>query len=238
MFRPEKRGETIGMLIGVGVLALGIALLLVAFSIAWGIARNPADYVASLMPQPPPAEPAGPRAAFRWTADGLTANFNENSTPGDASIATWFWDFGDGGSSGERNPQHTFALQGTYFVRLTVRDGNSKESSGVSNVQALPGVQSGGNSAADIGDITAGFDLSAIAAPLVNLGVGIAAVVATFMMLTVMAIVGGSITKAGWNLIRPRPETIRVRIKPKHLEAEPVEPALPPPPPVPPPPAP
>jgi len=230
VFRPEKRGETMGMLIGLGVLALGIALLLLAFSIALGIARNPSDFVASLMPQTP-TEPAGPRAVFRWTADGLTANFFENSTPGDAPIVTFLWDFGDGGSSSERHPQHTFALQGTYFVRLTVRDGNGKESAAVSNTQALPSVQAGGNSAADISDITAGFDLSAIAAPLVNLGVGIAAVVATFMMLTVMAIIGGSITKAGWNLIRPRPETIRVRVKPKHLEVEPVEPSTPPPPP-------
>ena len=41
-------------------------------------------------------------------------------------------------------------------------------------------------------------------------------------MLVIMWLVGASIMKAGWNLIRPRPETIRIRLKPKHLEAEPV----------------
>lgn len=218
------------MLIGVGVLALGIALLLVAFSIALGIVRNPGGYIASQLPQAP-AEPAGPRASFFFTSDGLTATFNDSSTSGDSAVATWSWDFGDGVLSGQRSPQHTYALQGTYFVRLTVRDGNGKESSALGNVQALPGVQAGGNSAPDVGDIAAGFDLSAIAAPLVNLGLGIAAVLVTFLMLVVMTVVGGSITKAGWNLIRPRPETIRVRVKPKSLEVEPIESTpLPPPP--------
>ncbi len=220
------------MLIGVGVLALGIVLLLVAFSIAWGIVRNPGDYIASQTPKAA-AEPVGPRASFFFTSNSLTATFNDSSTPGDSPIARWSWDFGDGAVSGGRSPQHTYTLQGTYFVRLTVQDGNGKENSAVGNVQALPGVQAAGNSTTDIGNIAAGFDLSAIAAPLVNLGLGIAAVVATFMMLVVMSVIGGSITKAGWNLIRPRPETIRVRVKPKSLEVEPVEPAAPPPPPAP-----
>ncbi len=40
----------------------------------------------------------------------------------DASIggATgWTWDFGDGGTSTERNPAHTYAEPGTYTVALT-----------------------------------------------------------------------------------------------------------------------
>src|SRR2546427_372653 len=27
----------------------------------------------------------------------------------------------------------------------------------------------------------------------------------------------GAVTRAGWNMIKPKPETIRVRLKPKHL---------------------
>ena len=70
-----------------------------------------------------------------------------------------------------------------------------------------------------------------------NVLVGVAAVITTFFMLLIMWLIGASITKAGWNLIRPRPETIRIRIKPKHLEAELTEaaqaatPSNPPPPP-------
>jgi WD40 repeat protein len=40
---------------------------------------------------------------------------------------SWFWDFGDGNTSTERNPVHTFHGLGDYFVNLTVIDsqGNS-----------------------------------------------------------------------------------------------------------------
>jgi len=33
----------------------------------------------------------------------------------------------------------------------------------------------------------------------------------------IMALVGGVLLKSGWNLIKPRPETIHVRLKPKDL---------------------
>jgi PKD repeat protein len=32
----------------------------------------------------------------------------------------WLWDFGDGGSSTEQNPAHTYTATGTYTVTLTV----------------------------------------------------------------------------------------------------------------------
>ena len=42
----------------------------------------------------------------------------------DASVVTgataWLWQFGDGGTSAERNPDHTYTQDGTYTVRLTV----------------------------------------------------------------------------------------------------------------------
>jgi PKD repeat protein len=37
-------------------------------------------------------------------------------------ITGWSWDFGDGSSSSERNPAHTYRWAGTYVVELTVRD--------------------------------------------------------------------------------------------------------------------
>lgn len=33
---------------------------------------------------------------------------------------TWLWDFGDGTTSTEQNPMHTYARQGKYIVSLTV----------------------------------------------------------------------------------------------------------------------
>ncbi|MBN3035586.1 MAG: T9SS type A sorting domain-containing protein, partial [Bacteroidales bacterium] len=43
--------------------------------------------------------------------------FNDESQ---GNLATWFWDFGDGTTSPDQFPVHTYAAQGTYFVCLTV----------------------------------------------------------------------------------------------------------------------
>jgi hypothetical protein len=83
-----------------------------------------------------------------------------------------------------------------------------------------------------VGDPTAGvnlsFDLSGILQP-------VAVTFLTFGMYVVMSIIGGAITRAGWNMVKPKPETIRVRLKPRDLtrameqDAGPMV-ALPPPP--------
>jgi YVTN family beta-propeller protein len=47
----------------------------------------------------------------------LTVSFTP-STPHD--VTAWDWVFGDGGTSGEENPTHTYTAAGTYTVSLTV----------------------------------------------------------------------------------------------------------------------
>ena len=39
-----------------------------------------------------------------------------------APVGLWTWDFGDGGSSNQENPNHTFATQGIYPVMLVAED--------------------------------------------------------------------------------------------------------------------
>jgi gliding motility-associated-like protein len=41
---------------------------------------------------------------------------------------TWTWDFGDGVSSTDRNPNHTFVKPGVYYVSLTIKSANGCES--------------------------------------------------------------------------------------------------------------
>lgn len=93
------------------------------------------------------------------------------------------------------------------------------------NLQAAPGIQVSGSSMTDLPDPGSQFGLGQMFAPLADLAVGAASITAAFFMLRILWLIGASITTAGWNPIRPRPETVRVRIKPKHLEAEPVDPA-------------
>ena len=65
-----------------------------------------------------------PTAAFSATPTSGTAplnvTFTDASTPGSSPITGWAWDFGDGGTSAEQDPAHTYTVPGTYSVSLTV----------------------------------------------------------------------------------------------------------------------
>jgi len=54
------------------------------------------------------------------TADSIA--FTDNSTDDDGNIVSWAWSFGDGGTSAEQDPSHSFGSPGTYTVTLTVTD--------------------------------------------------------------------------------------------------------------------
>jgi PKD repeat protein len=47
----------------------------------------------------------------------LTVKFKDQST---GDLTSWSWDFGDGSTSTEKKPAHTYADPGTYTVSLTV----------------------------------------------------------------------------------------------------------------------
>ena len=55
-----------------------------------------------------------------FTFDKLQNRFQFNNQSSDKAL-DWTWNFGDGTSSTERNPLHTYATEGSYDVTLTVR---------------------------------------------------------------------------------------------------------------------
>ena len=72
------------------------------------------------------------RADLSADADGPYYNlinepvqFNGTSIGGYRPYS-WHWDFGDGNTSAERNPMHTYTISGNYTVTLTVTDNISK----------------------------------------------------------------------------------------------------------------
>jgi outer membrane protein assembly factor BamB len=61
------------------------------------------------------------------TSNPLVVGFNDSSVN---SPSSWLWNFGDGSTSSDKNPVHTYTRSGTYLVTLTVGNvmGNSTKS--------------------------------------------------------------------------------------------------------------
>lgn len=71
------------------------------------------------------------------SCDGFTFNFeNLNTSP---LNITYYWDFGDGFSSTDPNPSHTYTTAGTYTLKLVVNRGGSCSDSATSTLNVFPG---------------------------------------------------------------------------------------------------
>jgi hypothetical protein len=72
---------------------------------------------------------AAPNAEFSFSPSspeiGEDVSFTDSSS---GSPTTWAWDFGDGESSTEQNPTHSYDEAGTYNVELTVSNGGGSDS--------------------------------------------------------------------------------------------------------------
>ena len=66
-----------------------------------------------------------PVAAFSFDPSPTTVldvvRFTDESTD-DGSIMAWHWEFGDGATSTEQNPEHQYSAKGKFTVKLTVTD--------------------------------------------------------------------------------------------------------------------
>ena len=75
-------------------------------------------FVARLLPTASSGPPVGEfRAVPRSGPAPLSASFADESV---CSVDAWRWTFGDGTSSTQRNPTHTYAADGSYTVTLEV----------------------------------------------------------------------------------------------------------------------
>ncbi len=73
------------------------------------------DYITVSVCEPPAADFVGvPTTGVA----PLNVQFTDLSVPGD--ITGWSWSFGDGGTSTQQNPSHTYTVPGTYDVSVTV----------------------------------------------------------------------------------------------------------------------
>jgi len=83
-----------------------------------------------------------------------TANFTASPTEGEApltvqftnqstgEITSYFWDFGDGGTSIERDPRYTYRDAGTFTVKLTVKGPGGEDTKTMPNYIKVRGIPS------------------------------------------------------------------------------------------------
>jgi len=87
---------------------------------------------------------AVPVAQFEISVDSTfeleEVRFTSRATDPDGEIASYAWNFGDGATSAEVSPTHTYRASGTYTVALTVRDHRGQQHTASANlaVENLP----------------------------------------------------------------------------------------------------
>lgn len=77
------------------------------------------DYITVFTPATPNVSPSQTIGCYPFTVD-----FTDISVLGDAPIASWSWDFGDGGASTDQNPSNTYTTPGTFDITLLLVDAN------------------------------------------------------------------------------------------------------------------
>ena len=194
-------------IIGIVLLAIGIIVLFFTFFQAFSLVNGAGDYFDEQFPGEDSQE--GPRSRFSWSSNDLTVDFSDESEEGDAGITSWDWDFDDGGSSSEQNPMYTYSNNGNYRVSLKVRDANDETSTSYTELYVETGNQNNGESEFDDSGFEFDIPVEMFAAAFL---VGI--------LFIVMFLVGAALVKAGWNLIKPGPSTVKLKIRPKKLEIE------------------
>ena len=76
-----------------------------------------------------------PSAGFTYSTenDNLSKNkpinFQDTSNDVDGSIISYYWDFGDGTTSTDKNPSHSYDADGRYKITLSITDNDGKTDS-------------------------------------------------------------------------------------------------------------
>lgn len=193
-----------------GLITSGVVLLGIVFVAAFAIAQDPGNFYDEWVP----AEGAeGPEASFDWTSLDLAAEFVDTSSLGEADIERWVWDFADGGESSEPNASHRFSNDGEYLVTLDLVDANGLVSRAESTVTVEVGATYSGEGVIGLNDLA---DKLTETAERSTKGAGV--VVLVIGMFVVLTMIGGRLLRQGVRTLRPVPERISVKLRPKELE--------------------
>ncbi|MEA2024514.1 MAG: PKD domain-containing protein [Actinomycetota bacterium] len=192
------------------LIVVGVVLLGVVFFSAFGIVKDPGEFYDKWVPAD---GVEGPEAAFDWASSDLVVEFVDTSSAGDANLERWAWDFGDGSESTDPNPSHRFDEDGEFGITLDVVDGNGLASRAEATVGVETGAENSGQGALGLNDL-ADSVIDAVERGAKGGGV-VLLVIGLFVVLTM---VGGRLLRQGVRVLRPIPDRISVKLRPKNLE--------------------
>ena len=192
------------------LIVAGVVLLGVVFFSAFAIVKDPGGSYNKWVPSEAVEDP---EASFEWASSGLAVEFVDTSSVGDADIERWAWNFGDGTESADPNPSHRFPEDGEFAITLDVVDGNGLSS----RAEAAVGVETGADNS---GQGTLGLnDLADSVIDAVERGAkGSGVVLLVVGLFVVLTMVGGRLLRQGVRALRPIPDRISVKLRPKNLE--------------------
>lgn len=196
--------ETYGIIWGTILLVIGLAILLFVFTNALDAAQNPSSKLEQWVPE----EMKGPTGLFNWWSHDKSVEFSDVSVKGNSEISKWAWDFGDGYSSNEQNPNHEYLAIGEYTVTLEVEDENGKSNIAKTRISLVEGGSNQGQTQSSM-SLDLGLDLT-----FKRLMVSVVFLAA----FAIIVMVGGRILMAGCRLIRPNVKLFKMKVKPKEID--------------------
>lgn len=195
---------------GSALVTLGIVLFAVIGLVAFAMIRDPGGYYDDWVPDDGIDVP---EASYEWASVGLEVTFTDTSEIGDAPIDRWRWDFGGGDVSSEPNPTHQFTEAGEWDVTLDVVDDNGRSSKAAGTVEVDAASAGAGDASiglADMADkVVDSVDRASKGGLVVMLVIG---------LLIVLTLIGARLVRYGVRLLRPGPDKIKVKLRPKELE--------------------
>ncbi|HET9648570.1 MAG TPA: LamG-like jellyroll fold domain-containing protein, partial [Microlunatus sp.] len=100
-----------------------------------------------------------PTADFTSTVTKQTVTFDgTGSSDSDGTIASYAWDFGDGATSTQAKPSHTFAAAGDQTVKLTVTDNQGATDSVTKTVTTVDNAKPTAAFTYDVNNLAVSFD--------------------------------------------------------------------------------
>ena len=210
--------EKLGWWLGIVVFALGIALLAFTFYSAFMLATNPNGFLQKQLGDVPVRAEAVLSVGLTFSPNPVSVDTQMQGTitisGGPTPYSVWINGTMPNGCQPQAQPMQISASPYNFQCTPTqtgqfnpsVDAADNAGDHGSTSVSLTVQSTGGGNGGNNTGSGAVSVSLLPIAVVMLTLG-----------GYGIMALVGGVLMKSGWNLIKPRPETIRVRLKPKDL---------------------